>query len=316
MPPKVSIIITTRNRAEYLRQTLESLGRVRVPREFAAELLVVDNASSDDTAEVVKHCKLPSLPVRYLYEPKPGQSNARNSGMAHTTGEVILFTDDDVRMPENWVEGMATPIFGGQADAVAGGVKIAPHLQRKWMTISHLSWLACTDRLNSNAPEEMVGANMAFSRGVLLKVPAFDNELGPGALGFGDDTLFTYQLKLAGFALKGKLDTVVMHHFDESRLLRIHWLVIAQRHGQSKAYFDYHWDHKPCHASRKKYLWSLVSLWKHRILRRNEWPSTEGCPEWEMSLHFSLARYREYQKESRRPRNYGQFGLRKNACVV
>src|SRR5256885_122646 len=134
MTPRVSIIITTRNRAEHLRETLASFQRLQVPKELPAELLVVDNASTDDTAEVVKTCRLPNIPLRYLHEPKPGQSNARNSGLANTTGEVILFTDDDVRVSANWIEGMAEPILARKADAVAGGVRIAKELERGWMT--------------------------------------------------------------------------------------------------------------------------------------------------------------------------------------
>ena len=94
---RISIIITTRNRAEHLRNTLKSFERLQVPKEWPAELLIVDNASTDHTAEVIKTSQLSQLPVRYWHEPKPGQSNARNSGMANTAGEVIIFTDDDVQ---------------------------------------------------------------------------------------------------------------------------------------------------------------------------------------------------------------------------
>ncbi len=63
MTPRVSIIITTRNQAEHLRQTLESLGKVGVPQELPAELVVVENASTDYTVEVIKGTQLPQLPL-------------------------------------------------------------------------------------------------------------------------------------------------------------------------------------------------------------------------------------------------------------
>ena len=50
---------------------------------------------------------------------------------------------------------------------------------------------------------DLTGANMAFARRVLDKVPGFDRELGPGGLGFCDDTLFSLQLRTAGFRLAG-----------------------------------------------------------------------------------------------------------------
>ena len=58
----VSIIICTCSRAEDLRQTLASLSTVCVPEEFDAEVIVVDNASADNTAQVVQACRLPNMP--------------------------------------------------------------------------------------------------------------------------------------------------------------------------------------------------------------------------------------------------------------
>ena len=235
MPLRASIIITTRNRASLLRGTLESFRRLVVPAALSTELLVVDNASSDESAEVIKSTGLPQLPVRYLYEPGPGQSNARNSGLAHARGEIILFTDDDVRIPPNLLEAMCRPILCGHADAVAGGVKLAPELHRPWMKRLHRTWLASTERLNPAAPREMIGSNMAFSRRVLSRVPQFDPELGPGALGFGDETHFSARLLKAGFVIAGCLQVSVEHCPDVARLGRRSWLASAWKRGATKA---------------------------------------------------------------------------------
>jgi glucosyl-dolichyl phosphate glucuronosyltransferase len=69
---KVSIIICTRNRAESLLQTLESIGQCEIPADMPAELLVVDNGSVDHTREVVEQTALPNMRVRYVLEPKKG----------------------------------------------------------------------------------------------------------------------------------------------------------------------------------------------------------------------------------------------------
>ena len=148
------------------------------------ELIVVDNASTDDTAETVKSCRLPNMTTRLVYEPRRGQCYARNTGIAVARGEVVLFTDDDIRFPDNWIAGMSEPILSGRADAVVGGVRIAPHLERCWMESTHRTWLAGTQDINPKQPERMVGASMAFARQVLDKVPQFDTELGPGRLAF------------------------------------------------------------------------------------------------------------------------------------
>jgi hypothetical protein len=127
---------------------------------------------------------------------------------------MILFTDDDVRPPEDWIDGMCEPILLGKAQAVAGGVRIAPKLHRPWMEALHRGWLASTEGIDPAAPYTMFGANMGFSREVLSKVPAFDTELGPGALGFGDEMLFSWQLLEAGYQIHGALDVAVEHHFE------------------------------------------------------------------------------------------------------
>src|SRR6478752_3643594 len=118
----VSIIICTRNRADSLKFTLESIGRMTVPIEWNAELLVVDNGSTDHTSTVVSEARLNNVTLRYLSEPTPGQCHARNAGLRAAAGKVILFTDDDIRVPSNWVAAMCGPILSGEADAVAGAV--------------------------------------------------------------------------------------------------------------------------------------------------------------------------------------------------
>jgi glycosyltransferase involved in cell wall biosynthesis len=102
----VSIIITTRNRAADLMQTLQAMKCITVPDGLKPELLVVDNGSTDETAEVVRSCQLRKLPVRYTCERHAGQARARNRGLAETTGEMVLFTDDDVRPSADWLASM------------------------------------------------------------------------------------------------------------------------------------------------------------------------------------------------------------------
>ena len=91
---------------------------------------------------------------------------------------------------------------------------------------------------------DLVGANMAFDRSVLKRVTGFDQELGPGRLGFGEDTLFARQLVVDGHViLHGDDDTTIEHHFDPSRLTPRAFRESAARRGRSKAYIAVHWGH-------------------------------------------------------------------------
>ena len=304
----VSILIITRNRSADLAKTLESLRGVQVPAELKVELIVVDNGSTDGTWNLVQNFDAGTLPLRAVAEPRPGQTKGRNRGMAEAAGEVILFTDDDVRPPANWISGMSDPIFSGKAEAVCGGVELAPHLLRPWMTPTHRSWLAATDWLERGKPTSMVGANMAFSRKVMEKVPAFDEELGPGASGFGDDGLFSSQVIEAGFPIFDAMDVCIEHHPDPNRLDRASWIKAAEGRGRSQAYRGHHWEHWGCRMGALKVMkaqWNL-SKWRkqHAALM-----TPEGCSLEELDLVFQLEMVRSHLKESKRVRNYDKRGL-------
>jgi glucosyl-dolichyl phosphate glucuronosyltransferase len=307
---QATIAICTYNHSESLKQTLRALSEVTVPRGWKCELLVIDNASTDLTAEVIQSYEpAKGLTLRYLYEQNPGQCYARNAALAAATGEIILFTDDDVRVPGNWIEGMCAPILAGNADAVVGGIRIAPHLERPWMTWLHKSLWASTEFMDRDNPESLIGANMAFSREVLTKVPAFDTELGPGALGFHDESLFSFQLREAGYRIASAFDVIVEHHFDESRLQREELIETTRKMGASSAYRKYHWEYDDIpHARAQAALWR-ARLLKWRWTRRGEWPHSEGMPEWETWMMWQYYTCRYYLVERKRPRNYERHGL-------
>lgn len=310
---KCSILIVTRNRAADLAETLRAMCVVHVPEGLDAELLVVDNGSTDETADVVANHVAGDIPVRYTCEPRPGQTMGRNRGLAETSGEMILFTDDDVRPPVDWLLGMCESITDGRGDAVSGGVHLAPHLVRPWMTPVHRSWLADTGWLGRDAPQSMVGANMAFSRKVLEKVPGFDPELGPGASGFGDDTLLASQFVEAGYRIYDALDVSIEHHFEPSRLERDSWLGAAEKRGVSHAYRGHHWEHWGCRFGQLKVLRAKAKLAAWRSRNSSLMSEEEGCSCEELDLVFDLALVRGHLKESRRKPNYERHGLVKIA---
>jgi glucosyl-dolichyl phosphate glucuronosyltransferase len=151
---------------------------------------------------------------------------------------------------------------------------------------------------------------MAFSRTVLDKVPAFDEELGPGALGFWEDSLFSFQLKRAGYRLSFSGAAIVEHHFDQSRLSRSAFLDRAAREGCSRAYVAHHWEHRTLSSPRKEAALLALQLAKQRMIQGKA-AQSEGAPEWELDLvmHFHL--YKQYLVERKRSRNYDAYGLTK-----
>lgn len=307
-----SIIIVTRDRAEDLRMTLEAMSGIHIPAGFKVEMLVIDNGSSDHTSDVVRSCEIPGVPVRYILEKRPGLSNGRNRGLAEAEGEILLFTDDDVRPPAGWLEGMCEPILSGNADAVAGGVRIAPNLLRPWMSSMHRSWLASSEWLECGTPQAMVGANMVFSKRVLEKVPGFDPELGAGALGSGEESLFSAQLIAAGYRIADRMDLCMEHHFQVSRLKRSSWLDAAEKLGISHAYRGHHWEHWGCRFGALKQLIASTKVAAWRATHPSE-ILEEGCSDQELNLIYHHAMIRGHLKVSKQPRKYAKHGLVKKS---
>ena len=117
-----TVLICTYNRARSLGPTLDTIAASALSSPWTWEVLVVDNNSSDDTREVVR-ARAASFPVplRYLFEPRQGKSNALNTGMRDASARVIVFTDDDVRVPPGWLDAAVTPLLAREAVVYTGG---------------------------------------------------------------------------------------------------------------------------------------------------------------------------------------------------
>lgn len=91
--PAVSVIIATRNRAEMLKDAITS---VQAQSFQGWELIIVDDASTDQTKRVVQRIARDDARIRYVrHERQGGVSKARNAGIADATGRYIAFLDDD-----------------------------------------------------------------------------------------------------------------------------------------------------------------------------------------------------------------------------
>jgi glycosyltransferase involved in cell wall biosynthesis len=266
-------------------------------------LIVVDNGSIDETANVCGRSRLDNITLKYICERRAGLSFARNAGIRAATGEVILFTDDDVRPPHDWVERMCRPILSGGAGAVAGAVALASDVDRPWMDGYSKALLAWTDPERLKQPSEMVGANMAFSRKVLDSVPYFDIELGAGAVGFGDDSVFSWCIVQKGYRLVGAPDAAVTHHPDSNRLLRLPFLQMVEKSGRTIGYLNYHREHRNIKGAYLRLAKNCLLLQVLRCLKR---PGriAEGAAKWERDLVLKIGLIRQTIIERGRPRRY------------
>ena len=107
----ISVIVCAYNRCESLAKTLDSIAKSILPGNTAWEVLVVDNNSTDQTAEVIKDfcCRYP-LHFRYLFEPTQGKSYALNAGILESRGAILAFTDDDITVESTWFQRLTAPL--------------------------------------------------------------------------------------------------------------------------------------------------------------------------------------------------------------
>ncbi len=184
---KLSVALCTHNRAELLRGALQSLSEVEAPRRLDWNVLVILNACSDESADVVESFAA-RLPIRYLSEPKPGVSNARNRAVDNVDGDFVLWTDDDVRVSRNWLrtyeEAISrwpdADIFGGTVrlrfeEPAASWVETALPMIRPVFAAMPLDGVEAGQRIVY--PELPFGANFAI-RATVQKRHHFDPLLG------------------------------------------------------------------------------------------------------------------------------------------
>ena len=112
-----SIIVCSYNRADSLSQTLTALRQQHVNPEITWEVIIVDNNSNDHTREVVENAQRKWPELHYTLEPQQGLSHARNHGIKYASGDILLFTDDDVLPESEWLKTTLIGMEEYQADA-------------------------------------------------------------------------------------------------------------------------------------------------------------------------------------------------------
>ena len=204
MSAAISVVLCTFNRASQLGSALESLLAQQAGVDY--EVVVVDNNSSDDTADVVARLssRAPESRIRYVLEPRQGLSFARNRGILEARAPIVAFTDDDVRVAGDWIVQVARA-FAEHEDAACVGGRVLPHWTRqppRWLTNAHWSPLALQDYgavpLVSDRQRAvcLVGANLAFRRHVFERVGMFAPELGRIKDGIGSTEDHDLQLRM------------------------------------------------------------------------------------------------------------------------
>jgi glycosyltransferase involved in cell wall biosynthesis/GT2 family glycosyltransferase len=212
-----SVVLVTHNRRRTVAATLDALDRQTHP---PAEVVVVDNASDDGTADdlAARAAAAPApYPLRVLTVPAPiPVAAARNRAVGMATGAVVAFTDDDCRPRSTWLEALVAS-FAPEVDLVQGRTVADP--AQPLRPLSRTQWTPAESGLYETA-------NVAYRRATLLDLgppPAgpFDLDLAaamervlPRRLAghpFGEDTELGWRARRSGARSRFAVHAVVDH---------------------------------------------------------------------------------------------------------
>jgi O-antigen biosynthesis protein len=229
--PFISAVVCTRGRPARLRGCLRALSQQEYP---AFEVVVVDNAAADGmVSDLVLASQGPGQDgplVRYVAEPRPGLSWARNAGIAAARGEIIAFLDDDEEPDRHWLAGLAAGFARGDDIGCVSGLVVPARLDTRAQELfeqlgGHCKGRGCSPAVFSGCgpqsplyplPPFGVGANMAFRRAALARIGGFDTALGAGTpTCAGEDTLALTLLLLSGYRVAYEPAALMRHHHRE-----------------------------------------------------------------------------------------------------
>lgn len=238
---KISIIIPSFNRADYLDGALETLTQQETDGRFDYEVVIVDNASKDNTQKVVEaFAETSPVTVRYLHESKPGDAPPRNKGIRESDGEWLAFFDDDQFAERRWLLNMLDAAEGHETQVVGGPV----HLNLEDNVIAQLS-PACKSTLREMKPyrddqpyETHVipgTGNMMVARSLFDKIGLFEEDIKEG----GSDWKLIEDARAHGvtpwYASKAK----IRHRVEENRMTPAYFCWDSRNGGVSQADVDY-----------------------------------------------------------------------------
>ena len=225
----VSVVICTKNRPANLRECLSAVARLDPMPE---EVLVVDNTQGNQETESVSR----EFGARYVVEPVPGLSRARNRGLAESDTEIVAFLDDDAIPAPDWLGILVGPFADTQTAASTGRVinpgsrrvdappecfRTLSNKDRHWFEIATFGGMG-------------IGLNMALRRSACMNWIVFDERLGRGApFHIGEETYAFAGLILRGHTAVYVPSAIVFHPIHrrdpveiEARNSFAYWLLL------------------------------------------------------------------------------------------
>ena len=209
----ITVAICTRNRVNFLQRAIES---VLPQMTDETELLIVDNASTDDTAEVATRLAAGHPRLTVCRENEIGVSAARNTALKKAHGQYVLFLDDDATAEPGWLATYQRFLSAPPSEkiAVAGGAVLNEY------EVPPPKWINASVTFNRGGlPKRLpyrgslYGGNAAYRREAALAVGMFDTQLGRG-----EDSDLILRLQDAGYEIWWLPGAAIWHFVPASRM--------------------------------------------------------------------------------------------------
>lgn len=224
---KLSVVIATYNRKSKVVTVLEKLFHSARAAHLAKdefEILVVDNASTDDTFAALTMVKNQhsEFILHVIHETKKGTAHARNAGLKVARGEILAILDDDCNVDETYVAEIirlfsadAEPVLRGGRVLLGDPLDLPVSIQE---SVKPLRWKKGVINDHHLGAGVVPGANMIFPRKILETIGLYDPLFGVGAAGIpaGEDSDYIYRAFAAGFAIE-YCPSIIVRHFHGRR---------------------------------------------------------------------------------------------------
>jgi GT2 family glycosyltransferase len=234
------VLIATAGRPDLLRRTLTSIAGCRFPEEYAG-LFVVENGARRGAEAVVAEFAGGPLRARYLFSEAPNKSLALNLAMEQLGGdELVVFTDDDVRVREEWLEAYAQAARESGPGTMLGGPfdidyeQAPPDWLKRYLPASAVGMTdASRWPIGGDEFKGFLGFNWAAYVRDLRDRGGFNERVGPGLVAVGQETEMQERLIRAGVRPKMVRDAMVWHYVPVARCSESWTLERSGRRGRS-----------------------------------------------------------------------------------
>lgn len=289
----ISVVISTFNRSKNLDKCIEHLDKQEDVDDLEWEVVIVDNNSNDDTAQVVRQLEQRyGINIVYVFERNQGLSNARNSGIHASGSDYVAFIDDDILVAPLWLRSIYDAFVDAGCDAVGGRILVdSPLPIPKWIQPDMYGFLGQRDFgdkafVMDGVTQFPFGGNMAIKRTMIEKIGGFNTSMGRKGEGKkrqelfkGEETDYFRRVREADGIMFYSPGGTVRHKILPHQLKKKFFRTIHYNAGYQKAYLETKrykntllgiplFIFRQLASATGKYIWQLLTMGTNHAFRQ------------------------------------------------